>query len=1451
MKCNCSSRTIIPVLVFTGLMISGLWFWGPDKSSQTAPAIKPSTNGVAGNAIKPGASSANGMPVISQNNFPVATNSPATIPSPGTNETKTSASSGDGQISASALKQIAALEAEKSRWTPTQQKIGSQLLCAGKMQRGEPVAEGVPTLRLNLDRDGQGRVLVDIKAEVTQTLLKNIADLGGSVINSYPEYHAIQAGVPLSEIENLAAQKEVAFIRPVVHSMRNTARSEGDQTHQADMTRTSFAVNGTGVKVGVISDSVDYLSGSQLDGRVTVLTGQSGMPGSGEGTAMLEIVNDLAPGAKLYFATCGTSEAQFAANIRSLRANGCDIIVDDIMFFDESPFQDGVVAWAVNDVTAGGALYFSAAGNAGNQDEGTSGTWEGDFVDSGVVNDPRLPANSGRVHSFGGALYDTASAGSYSGVNLFWADPWGASANDYDVYVLDSTGSQVVDASIDLQNGTQDPYEYCSSLNSGELIVIVKYSGLGRFLHLSTEDGELAISTPGSTRGHSCAANAFGVAATDAYNSYPYSFTGGSTNPVEEYSSDGPRRVFFQANGTAITPGNFSVTGGTLRSKPDITAADDVTTAVPGFAPFRGTSAAAPHAAAIAALLKSSSPNLTASQIRGILTNTAMDIMSPGPDRDAGAGIVMALAAVEAAPHPDLTRRTDSLSNLSPHNGDVVTASLTITNQTCSGGSANAGAFHVGFYGLSASTNFTGLLPFKELAVNGCAARSTVSATLNIPIDPATTPGIYYLGYKIDDENEVPECNDENNGLNCWTVTVIPETNQPTVHIISPTSGQRWSNGIFTVSGTAGDNAAVANVFCSLDGVSWTAASTTNRWTNWTSQVALAPGTNTVAAYAVDTSGNISPTNRVNFQNVVTNQLQIQAIGLGTISPNYSNAWLEIGRNYSMTATPGSGFKFASWTGSQTTNGATLAFQMTPGLTFTANFTDTTRPVLSITNLAAGQRVSSEVYTARGTAGDNWQMSNVFYRLNGGQWSNATTANNWTNWAGVVNLIPGTNTVAAYAVDATGNFSLTNSVSFQFVLTNQLQIQAIGLGTISPNYSNAWLEIGRNYTIAATPAAGFIVTNWTVATNWIGGRITNSATVQFNMASNLTLQASFADVMKPTSSITNLTAGQRVTNAMIAIMGKANDNWAVSNVWYQLNGMGWTNAATANGWCNWSAVVTLFPGTNIVQAFATDTSGNTSLTNSLSFQFVVTNRLQIQAIGLGTISPNYSNAWLEIGRNYTVTATPAAGFVATNWTVATNWIGGRITNSATIQFNMASNLTLQASFADVTKPTLSITVPTSGQKMTNALAKVKGVANDNWGVTQVWYQLNSGSWNPATSTNGWTNWTVTLTLVAGTNTVRAYAMDFDANLSATNSVSFISSNSFQLQLDFPAAQPLASNGLNFSLQTSPGLNGLIQVSSDLISWATLTNFVGTNATINFVDPAATNYNRRFYRAVVP
>src|SRR4029079_18285999 len=141
--------------------------------------------------------------------------------------------------------------------------------------------------------------------------------------------------------------------------------------------------------------------------------------GTAEGTAMLEIIHDLAPGAKLFFATGVTGLSTFAQNIRDLRAAGCDVIVDDVGYFVETPFQDGqellpgvisttnggVVIQAVKDVVADGAMYFSAAANSGNFNDGTSGTWEGDFADGGATSAP-LTAG-GRVHSFGARTSNT------------------------------------------------------------------------------------------------------------------------------------------------------------------------------------------------------------------------------------------------------------------------------------------------------------------------------------------------------------------------------------------------------------------------------------------------------------------------------------------------------------------------------------------------------------------------------------------------------------------------------------------------------------------------------------------------------------------------------------------------------------------------------------------------------------------------------------------------------------------------------------------------------------------------------------------------------------------------------------------------------------------------------------------------------------------------------------
>ena len=576
---------------------------------------------------------------------------------------------------------------------------------------------------------------------------------------------------------------------------------------------------------------------------------------------------------------------------------------------------------------------------------------------------------------------------------------------------------------------------------------------------------------------------------------------------------------------------------------------------------------------------------------------------------------------------------------------------------------------------------------------------------------------------------------------------------------------------------------------------------------------------------------------------VIAAVANVQANGSGSISPNYNGQLLEVGKTYSMTATPTVGFAFVNWTGSVVTNNATVQFVMASNLTLTANFIDTNKPTFSITNLVAGQRVSNAVFTVKGTATDNLQVAGVQYQLNGGSWSNTTGT---ANWSAPVTLTPGTNTFAAYATDSTGNFSATNSVSFQYVVTNQLQVSMTGLGTISPNYSNAWLEIGRNYSITSAPAAGFRFTNWT------GSLTVNTTALNFTMASNLAFIANFIDTNKPTFSITNLVSGQRLSNTVFTVKGKASDNWQVTNVWYQLNGQAWSNAVTVNAWTNWSAALNLVPGTNSLLAYAADNSGNVSATTNLNFQYVVTNQLQVIISGKGTISPNYSNAWLEIGRNYSITSAPASGFVFTNWLVSTNWIGGMAVTGTNLPFMMQSNLTLQANFLDVTKPTLTITVPTANQNMTNALVTGIGTASDNWQVTNVWYQLNNGAWSIAATTNSFTNWTTPLlTLVIGTNSLKAYALDLGGNFSLTNSVSFVSSNTFALQLVFTNAQPMKTNGLVFNLQLSTGLNGHIQVSSNLINWATLTNFNGTNTTLNFRDPAATNSSQRFYRAVIP
>ena len=631
-------------------------------------------------------------------------------------------------ISPEALAQIEALIREKESRTDTERKMDSQLIYEAKMERGEVIADGVRRLDTDVQYSYDGRTVVDISANVSESLLAQLSQNGAEILETVAEKNSVRAAVPVENLEAIAALSDVRFIQPrqdamtsgitraseqrgydvapgksnqpqfanradnvrailnaalqgsvgnvagsVTPSGQGSQTSEGDATHRAFAARGTFHADGTGIKIGVLSDGVTSLAASQALGDLGPVTVLPGQAGSGdEGTAMLEIVHDIAPGAQLYFATAFTSITSFAQNIRALRDAGCDIIIDDVFYFVETPFQDGqinptntnggVVIQAVNDVTAAGAMYFSSAGNSGNLNDGTSGVWEGNFVDGGATS--VAATGVGRLHNFGApsfnqnfnliTLADTARP-----ISLYWSDPLGGSSNDYDLFRLNAAGTAVAASSTNIQNGSQDPYEQITSSTANPRIVVVKRNtAAARFLHLNTNRGRLQIATAGQTHGHSAAANAFSCAAAPAHLAFgappnpvgPFPNPFGPSNTVELFSSDGPRRIYFQANGTPYVPGDFLATGGIVRQKPDITAADGTSvTGVGSFpTPFYGTSAAAPHAGAIAALLKSANPAFTNAQIRTALTSSAIDIEAAGEDRDSGAGIIMAYNAFQA-----------------------------------------------------------------------------------------------------------------------------------------------------------------------------------------------------------------------------------------------------------------------------------------------------------------------------------------------------------------------------------------------------------------------------------------------------------------------------------------------------------------------------------------------------------------------------------------------------------------------------------------------------------------------------------------------------------------------------------------------------------------------------------------------------------------------------------
>ncbi len=633
---------------------------------------------------------------------------------------------GKGDLPQVLLEQIAEIYREKARWTPAQQKLESHLI--------DLVKEG-----------GTESVLIDIHGQVDDELVGLIEQHDGAVVDARPAYRSLRARVPLGALESIAKLDAVqtihdgAFTVAATQSQTvspTTVVSEGDSAHRSDEARQTYGVDGTGISVAVVFDGIRHLEKLQelgaLPPHVTVLPGYRGRSGGRAGTLALEVLHDVAPGADLYFAGIDVGVGGYAAAVRSLHEMGVDIIVDGINVFDEPAFQHGTAALAYREVAEKGTLLFISSGNEGNVDSGTAGTWEGDYragesVTVGGVSDRA-------VHYFDADTYaNRLTAKSAHGAWLKWSDPDYASSNDYDLFVVSRNGV-VVGRSTTWQSGSQRPFERIwNPVLSGYSLVVVKKSGDARYLHLMAYRGRLTHSTPGAVWGPNALPEAFSIAAVENTDSgQPSTSHFSSANKVAGLSSDGPRRIFYDDEGDAITPGSLLAAGGRVINKPDFAGAHRVSTAMPGLSSYPGTSAAAAHVAGIAALMLEAAggpDNITRDAVEQALRDSAIDIAATGHDRNSGYGIVQALDAVAAVHEvtrnrpPEIVAEPDDLIEsadvdltldlsryVSDPDGDelaiavslenkrgTITSSLTGTVVTFSGGEGSKARAHVSY----------------------------------------------------------------------------------------------------------------------------------------------------------------------------------------------------------------------------------------------------------------------------------------------------------------------------------------------------------------------------------------------------------------------------------------------------------------------------------------------------------------------------------------------------------------------------------------------------------------------------------------------------------------------------------------------------------------------------------------------------------------------------------
>ena len=460
-----------------------------------------------------------------------------------------------------------------------------------------------------------GRVLVVIESRRPAAVEAIVARFGGRVERTAGTL--VQAAVPPSALRALSQTSALDFIRAPFLRVEQAVTGEEVATSLAAAWH-GEGFTGKGVKVAVIDGGFQGLPARQAAGElpanVVAMDFCGGRFGTAtdHGTAVAEIVHEMAPDAQLYL-LCIDTEVDLAAAVSFAKSQGVEIINHSVGWFGPARGDgSGYIGDIVANAKASGILWVNAAGNEAQTH------WSGTFSD----------VDGDRVHAWApngdeGNTFIWPHGVVICGI-LKW-DEWPAGISDFDLGLVLSGANRILALSAGDQTGSQPPIEgLCAEQTSGADLTVY-WAILGYRVSTSPRLDLFSLSPPlqyqtaaGSVVDPATSSAALAVGALCW-----------QTRQLEFYSSQGP-----------------TIDG---RTKPDIVGHDSVSGATYGLfsscpsafagpSGFAGTSASSPEVAGAAALVKQAYPAFGADQLRQFLQRSALDLGPPGADNATGEG---------------------------------------------------------------------------------------------------------------------------------------------------------------------------------------------------------------------------------------------------------------------------------------------------------------------------------------------------------------------------------------------------------------------------------------------------------------------------------------------------------------------------------------------------------------------------------------------------------------------------------------------------------------------------------------------------------------------------------------------------------------------------------------------------------------------------------------------